>query len=204
MARHADAMQKIILASGSERRKKLLKQIHLPFKAMIPGINEERYPSKDPIQMTRDLALEKAKTVSEKLRPGRRKWIFGLDTVIDFHGEIIGKPRDRDDAGMILERLSGQDHRVVTGIALIPDAIEKPIIESCISRVCFRMLSAAEISLYLNTGEWREAAGAYRIQERGEFLVHSIEGSYSNIVGLPLSLLYGMLRRANYPFPAKL
>ena len=197
-------MQKIILASGSDRRKKLLKQIRIPFTAVISGIDEERYPSNNPAQTVKQLALAKAQAVFEKLRPGRRRWILGLDTVIDFDGEIIGKPKDREDARQILERLSGKDHRVVTGIALLPGATEEPVVDSCVSRVRFRTLSAEDISLYLNTGEWREAAGAYRMQERGEFLLDSIEGSFSNIVGLPLCLLYGMLRRANYPFPARL
>jgi septum formation protein len=197
-------MQKIVLASGSDRRKKLLKQIRIPFEAIISGIEEERYPSTDPVQTVRQLALAKAEAVAAKLKPGRRRWVLGLDTVIDLDGEIIGKPKNRNDARLILERLSGRDHRVVTGIALIPGAAEQSTVESCISRVRFRTLSADEISLYLNTGEWREAAGAYRIQERGEFLVESIEGSFSNIVGLPLCLLYGMLRKANYPFPGRL
>ncbi len=191
-------MPEIILASGSLQRKKILEQIRVPYTVVIPEVDESRFRSQNPVTMAETLAVEKARKAAGFL--DNQQWIFGFDTVIDFEGSIIGKPENRKSAKSILERLSGRIHRVLTGIALLPGA-GKPIdVDSCISMVHFRKLEQDEIEYYLDTNEWVDAAGAYRIQERGEFLVDSIEGSYSNIVGLPICLFYGMLRKADFPW----
>jgi septum formation protein len=124
----------------------------------------------------------------------------GFDTLIEMNGLTVGKPKDAEEAESILESLSGRKHRVVTGIALLSDP-DRPLLQDhCSTDVYFKPMERDEIALYLATGEWRGVAGAYRIQERGAFFVDRIEGSYSNVVGLPLSHLYGILRSAGYPF----
>ncbi len=112
----------------------------------------------------------------------------------------MGKPRDKADAIEMLAALAGGIHRVHTGIALYMASSEHLETQSAITQVRFRALTHDEIVRYAATAEWRGAAGAYRIQQRGETLVDEIRGSYSNVVGLPLSLLCGMLTTNRYPF----
>ena len=145
------------------------------------------------------VARAKAESVLSRL-PQKVEWILGVDTVVEFEGRIFGKPVDREQARQMLSDLSGRTHRVLSGLALLPRRDSEWVERSCISQVTFRSLAVEEIGAYLKTGEWHGAAGAYRIQETGAILVDSIKGSYSNIVGLPLSLFYGMLRSAGYPF----
>jgi len=197
-------VSKIILATGSARRKRLLRQAHVRFRTVRPKLDESRYQADTPEELVRKLAAAKAEDVRRRLRSPGSKWIFGMDTVIDVDGRTVGKPQDRSQAEAFLRLLAGREHRVLTGVALCSPYCAAPIAEVCASRVRFRRLDLEEISLYLETGEWRGAAGAYRIQERGELLIESIHGSYSNIVGLPLGLFYGMLRRSKYPFHGRM
>ena len=145
------------------------------------------------------IARRKAESAIGSLPRRVTGWVLGVDTVIETDGRIIGKPADKPNARRILRDLEGRTHRVLSGLALLPQRGQQWIERCCISEVTFRSLSEVEIDAYLDTQEWRDAAGAYRIQETGALLVDSIKGSYSNIVGLPLSEFYGMLRLAGYP-----
>jgi septum formation protein len=192
--------QRIILASGSDRRKALLKQVKIPFKAITPSVDETGVAGESLTIQVRILAAAKVEAVLSQVPARQRRWIVGMDTLITLDGDIFGKPESREEAGWMLGRLAGKTHEVATGLALLPGPEEKIRSDVCSSLVQFRAMNAEEIACYLDTGEWREAAGGYRIQQRGAFFVESIEGSYSNIVGLPLSLFYGMLRGAGYVF----
>ena len=140
-------------------------------------------------------------------------WILGADTVIELNGRILEKPASVDEARMMLSALSAKEHKVLTGVCLLkatiknPEsskstlAIDKPkqATECDVTSVRFSKLSNDEIKWYLRSGEWRNAAGSYRIQKKGACLVESIRGSYSNVVGLPIKLIYGMLLEQNFP-----
>jgi septum formation protein len=193
-------VETIILASGSINRKTLLEQVKIPFKILVPKVQEDAPSSENIEQTVKRLAEAKVTAVAERLEPKDCRWVVGLDTLIEADGQIIGKPGTRNEARGILKSLSGRSHRVITAVALLPSYEREIMVDLCTSRVTFKRLADDEIEYYLKTDEWRGAAGAYRIQERGAFFVDSLEGSYSNVVGLPLSLLYGMLRRAKYPF----
>jgi septum formation protein len=115
-------------------------------------------------------------------------------------GAVLGKPADAADARRMLERLSGKEHAVITGLAVLDAASGRSIVRTSVTKVVFRDLSQREIDAYVATGEPLDKAGAYGIQERGALLVERIEGCYSNVVGLPLSLLGEMLREFGIPF----
>ena len=126
-------------------------------------------------------ALRKARAVA-----GER--VLAADTAVVFDGNVLGKPRDADEAGSFLRRLSGQTHEVMSGIALRePDASER--VDVAVTRVRFRSLEQAHLDWYLATSEWEGRAGAYAIQGRGAALVEEIEGDYLNVVGLPVAAL---------------
>ena len=125
----------------------------------------------------------KAEAVSAA-HPGA--WVLGADTMVVFDGRIFGKPTDRADAVRILEILGGRQHEVITGMCLLGPGGKGPKVGSVVTRVGFRHLTSAEIEAYVRTGEPMDKAGAYGIQDRGAFMVRSVEGSYTNVVGLPL------------------
>ncbi|MDD4801811.1 MAG: Maf family protein [Syntrophomonas sp.] len=179
-------MPKIILASGSPRRKLLLQQIGLRFTTMNANIEETISTSVSPSELAQYIAFSKAKAVSRRLHEGI---IIAADTIVVREGIIMGKPENRGDAFMMLSRLSGQYHQVITGLCIL-DIEEKVIDLSCeVTSVLFRQLSAEEINSYLDCGEWLDKAGSYAIQGRGALLVERIEGCYFNVVGLPLNRL---------------
>lgn len=123
---------------------------------------------------------------------------LALDTMVSFHDEILGKPEDRNDARRMLSEFSGQMQEVVTGWALFTPA--RGILSGCsTSRVFFSQLSEAQIESYLDSGEWTGAAGGYRIQKTGYTLIDRIEGSWSNVIGLPLEDITKVLRNAPCP-----
>jgi septum formation protein len=193
-------MVTIILASGSPRRKYLLKQAGLPFKAVTPKLNERIDAGKSIRETVQRLAKEKVKSILSYLPQKEKDWVAGFDTICAYKGRLLGKPSCLDEAKEILNTLSGKIHSVHTGIALYTKLSSKIETDVCTTRVTFRKLSLEEIDFYLNTDEWKGVAGAYRIQGRGELFIHSISGSYSNVVGLPLSFFYGMLMQYQYPF----
>lgn len=127
-------------------------------------------------------------------------WALAADSFIDKNGTLVGKALTREEARANLEMFSGQSHQVITGLALYCGAEQRIYVESEVTTVRFRSLTYKEIDWYLDTEEWQGVAGSYRIQARGECLVERIEGSYSNVVGLPITCLYKMLHRLNYPF----
>ena len=128
-------------------------------------------------------------------------WAIGADTLVSLEGVGFGKPVCEDDARAMLESLSGRTHVVSSGLCglnRLTGAVERAVSETTVT---FASLDSREIDWYVSTGEWRGAAGAYRIQESAAFFAERIEGSYSGVVGLPLHAFYGILSRIGYPFP---
>jgi len=193
-------METIILASGSPRRQELLSRAHIPFKAFPPSINEDAGRALGAAERVKLLAAQKIEKVVSLFKQESPRWVLGVDTLVELDGGVIDKPTGIEDAERILRLLSGQLHRVYSGIGLLPSRGEELDLRCVCTEVKFIELSSKDIEDYLLTSEWSAVAGAYRIQERGAFFVEWIKGSYSNVVGLPLETFYAMLRRSNYPF----
>ncbi len=191
-------MIKIILASSSPRRKHILSILRIPFTAISPDIDETVFENNDIIKTVK--ACSKQKVSAIKIKLNENKWIAGFDTLVELNNKILGKPKNRNEAENMLKLLSNRTHKVHTGIAITNDKDGEIITDSCTTEVKLISMSNKDIEFYLNTKEWNGVAGAYRIQERGAFFINSINGSYSNVVGLPISLFYGMLCQYNFPF----
>ena len=186
----------LILASASPRRRELMGYFGLPF-SIVPAAGPETPPAgADAAHTAEALALAKAREVAGT-HPGAV--VIGADTVVEIDGAILGKPRDEADAKRMLRLLSGREHRVYTGLAVICG--DKT--ESCAecTRVWFRPMTEAEIDDYIATGEPMDKAGAYGYQGRAGLFVERIEGDYYNVVGLPLCLLGTMLSKAGVELP---
>jgi septum formation protein len=173
----------LILASKSPRRRYLLEQAGLEFSVIPSNIDESRMPRSSPEAYVRILSEAKADSVSQKYP---EKWVIGADTIVLNNGDILGKPESKEDARTMLQRLSGQTHQVLTGYTIVCKAKNKKFSETVKTDVRFKYLSDEEIDWYIHTGEPFGKAGSYAIQGIGTFLVKSIHGSYTNVVGLPV------------------
>jgi nucleoside triphosphate pyrophosphatase len=178
----------LLLASTSPQRKAILEQLHIPFDAIAPRYGEETRDGADALQVVREHAHGKARSVADQAE-GRP--VLGVDTAVVLAGRIFGKPATAGDAGQMLEELSGKTHVVVSGLCLLTPGWED--IEHEATQVAFRELTPRELGTYVATGEWEGRAGAYAIQGRGASLVRSIDGDYLNVVGLPAALLVRLL-----------
>jgi septum formation protein len=179
----------LVLASASPRRSALLSQIGLTFKIHPSDIVEPPHnvhTNKSVSEVTQELALLKATSVTQYYDRGL---IIGADTLVSLDGELLGKPIDDADALVMLSRLNGTCHEVVTGVALIDAATGENRVWAETTQVYFRQLHIAEITAYIESGETSDKAGAYGIQGRGAAFVRRIEGCYFNVVGLPLASL---------------
>jgi septum formation protein len=174
---------RLILASISPRRKYLLEQAGIDFDVIPSAVNERSAPLDRPRRYTAALSLAKARDVAQR-HPGR--WVLGADTIVAIDDQILGKPRNRNSARSMLEQLSGQTHQVYTGFSICHrDGITHHT-EVVATDVTFKSLSKEEIDWYIHTDEPFDKAGAYAIQGLGTFLVRRINGSYTNVVGLPV------------------
>ena len=175
-------MDKIILASGSPRRRQLLEQAHVPFEVLAADIDETNPPGMPGHEVPVHLAVEKAKAIAAKY-PQRA--ILAADTVVLLDDDILGKPTDRDDAKQMLTRLSGRVHVVVTGVCLLQGGVVDSF--SVSTEVYFRLLSEAKIDFYLDHYQPYDKAGSYAIQEYiGIIGIEKINGDYYNVMGLPV------------------
>jgi len=202
-------MEKIILASSSPRRKEILKSLAVPYVSIHPDIDESLCDHLDPSLRVVALAEEKALAGSLLLKSGEsgETWprlLLAADTLVAFRvsggWKTIGKPVDRKEAGAMLAYMSGKTHKVYTGLCLLDTLSGKRL--TCLSStaVHFATMSRLEIESYLDTDEWKGAAGAYRVQGRGSFFIDMLKGSWSCVVGLPIRELYGILIDAEYDF----
>lgn len=217
---HQPKKPELILASSSPRRQELLREIGIPFQVHAANINEDQFADEAPIAYALRLAKEKAQVVSKQYP---QSYVLGADTIVVIDGEVLGKPIDHADAARILRRLSGRSHEVTTAVSLIAPNIAAPntpspsraapktltsetvapnlaaqgtLVETRASttKVYFREIAEAEIQQYVAGGEPMDKAGAYAIQGGASRWTDRIEGEFSNVVGLPLSLVTEMLR----------
>jgi len=187
---------RLILASGSPRRRTLLSQAGLEFEIRPPDIDEQALPGEGPEALVIRLAEAKAGAVADALEANARRWILGSDTVVVLGEEIIGKPRDPEDAVRMLQRLTGHTHRVLTGVAVI-DAQDRRIRSQAVeSQVVMRPAEETEIRNYVATGEPLDKAGAYALQGEGRRFVSQVRGSESNVIGLPMEETLALLSQA--------
>lgn len=186
-------MADLVLASASPRRRQLLAQIGLAFRVRESDVDEGPLlaGAGDPRRLTRGLALAKAMAVG---RFETDALVLAADTVVVLDGEILGKPRDAEEAAAMLSRLQGRTHRVVTGVAVLDAATGRSRTAAEETRVTLRELSPGEIAAYVAGGEPMDKAGAYAVQGLGAVLVTRIEGCYYNVVGLPLALTADLLQ----------
>jgi septum formation protein len=174
-------MPPLVLASTSPRRRELLSQLGAAFEVLSVAVDEWPLPGELPADHVCRLALAKARAGVAQV-PGA--CVLGADTVVVVEGDILGKPRDADDAAAMLRRLSGRTHVVLSGVACVHGATHQVRLSE--SHVSFRSLSADEIAAYCATEEPLDKAGAYAIQGRAAAFIRHLEGSYSGVMGLPL------------------
>ena len=185
--------EKLILASGSPRRAEILRAVGWPFEVVAPNVDEKRFAAEDAVSYVRRLAQLKAETVAAKVSEGL---VLGADTVVVIDGEILGQPRNDEEARRMLQSLNGKWHDVLTGVALARSGqASQSLIDHETTRVRFSQMSDVEIDWYVSTGEPRDKAGAYAIQGKAALFIEEIEGDYFNIVGLPVRLVYELLRK---------
>lgn len=217
------APARFILASGSPRRRELLRRLAPDFEVLVPDIGEERTDASHPVEHAANLALRKAQVAAAKAGLGASTpgtvanpegpgaLLVAADTVVFIGRELLEKPADRSEARAFLRMLSGRPHTVCTALSVLrwglggadsetgaatrpPGAFLRRIDAATLTEVRFHRLSDSEIDWYLSTGEWEGVAGGYRLQEAGAALISSIRGSYTNVVGLPLETLFSILR----------
>jgi len=192
-------MEPIILASSSPRRQEILKMLKIPFRVIIPNIDETLVPTIELDQVPELLAREKVTAVIHSLPTGQEiPWVLGADTVILFDGKILGKPENHEQAVEYLTMLQGKQHTVLTALVLYNGRTRETKSRICKTNVTFAEMTPEEIEWYAETGEWHGAAGGYRIQSLASCFIKNIEGSYSGAVGLPIFELYDIFKEQGY------
>jgi len=194
-------MNILILASASPRRKELLQNVGIPLNVIPSSVQESEHGNGTPRDQVLNWAYLKAKSVSD-LFPD--SWVLGADTIVVIDNKILGKPRNREDASRMLRILSGRKHSVLSSFCIL-HGNRGARVDGCIeTKVVFKELTDDEIRGYVATGEPLDKAGGYAIQGVGSFLVKSINGSYTNVVGLPLAEVLEELSRmgVSKPFEA--
>jgi len=189
---------KLILASNSPRRRELLRQAGYRFEVRPPPIEDRGVTgAPSPGALVESLAYLKAMASVDAHRLAEGL-VLAADTIVELAGRIIGKPADEADARRILSELSGSEHRVLTGMALVDVAKRHRLLAHDVTRIRMRRITPAEIDAYVASGEAMGKAGAYALQETGDRYVEKIEGSLTNVVGLPMELLEQMIKAAGY------
>lgn len=188
-------MATLILASQSPRREALLRQVGLDFEIVPSDLEELPLEGEPPAAAAEALALEKAQQVASQRTEGL---VIGADTVVVVDGQILGKPRDPEDAKAMLRLLSGREHQVITGIAVVDAATGRARSDGVATSVMFAPLSDEIIARYVATGEPLDKAGAYAIQGFGALLIEGLRGCYYNVVGLPIRRLAELLGEFGY------
>ena len=195
------AKPSLILASASPRRRRILERLGVPFDALVPDVVEVR--EGDPEGVVLENARRKARAGLERAGVATEAIVLGVDTDVSIDGALVGKAADAAGARQRLELLSGRTHEVLSGVVALGTAIgsEVAVERSAVARtaVTFAELDPETIDLYIASGEWEDRAGAYAIQGLGSILIASIEGDFSNVVGLPVptlvELIPGLLQR---------
>ncbi|MEA1986918.1 MAG: Maf family protein [Candidatus Marinimicrobia bacterium] len=181
---------KIILASKSPRRIEILNQLGLDFQTLPSSFDETTITETNPIEFVKKASLGKAKIISEKRN---NSLVIGADTIVVLNNQIIGKPKSKDDAINILQKLSNNTHKVITGFSLLNQNKNIKIVDYDITKVTFRKLEKSEIEEYISEYKPFDKAGAYGIQDLKAMLVKKIDGDYFNVLGFPISKFYETL-----------
>jgi septum formation protein len=191
-----DTRTKIILASGSPRRRELLAAMQVEFEVVPSSFEEQLDDGRTPEEVASELALGKAKDVAVKFPD---QIVLGADTIVTVEGKQLGKPVDADDALQTLKLLAGREHAVTTGVAIVKlsDGVELVAAETSI--VYFRPYDNAAAMAYVRTGDPLDKAGSYGIQSGGAPLIDSIKGNYDTIIGLPTVLVSELLQKLGVP-----
>jgi septum formation protein len=187
----------IILASKSVDRSKLFTYAKIPIEIIGPEIDEEVFKKKirDPIILVKELAKAKVIYTKNILSESKKDaFIIAADTIIEYNGEVIGKAKDEQMAFHILKRLTGNVHNLLTGIAITRSMDPKIVIDYESTVVKFLELSEKELNGYLKSGDWKGRAGAYAITEKASLFIEYIQGSFSNVIGLPMHKVYQILK----------
>ena len=179
------APRRLILASRSPQRRAILEQIGASFEVWVTDAAE--LTAGPPQEVVLENAFRKARAAADAVGETAQAAVLGVDTILALGSRIFGKPPDRESARETLRALAGREHAVLSGVCLIAGGDVRTAAARTIVR--FRALDDAAVEAYLDTGEWRERAGGYAIQERGALLVTGIEGDYLNVVGLPVATL---------------
>jgi septum formation protein len=186
----------LILASASPRRRQLISEAGYEFSVVTPDIDESSFKTNDvePVEYAKRLALAKAKSVAQE-HPD--SIVIGADTIVDFQGRIIGKAADAKEAELITRKLFSAPHKVITGIAIVRLSNGTELVRSDSTTVYPRKMTAEQIAEHIKGGSWRDKAGAYAIKETSDEFVEKIEGSLTNVMGLPMELLGSLLAGLN-------
>jgi len=191
-------MKTIVLASQSTDRNLLFKQAKLPVEVLITNIDEDQYKAKisNSIELVKRLAEAKALNAKDSLiKQAKDAIIIAADTIVELDNKIIGKAKNEAHAFEILKKLVDNTHNLITGFALTETNNPKIIIDHDITSVQFIKISDDDIHGYLKSGEWKGRAGAYSIQERASLFIKSIQGSSSNVIGLPMHRIFEILKK---------
>ncbi len=184
MSNAAAILSPIILASASPRRIRMLESLDIDFTAMESGVDEENAFFETPVDFVRMLSVAKAEAISQ-MYPGH--WVIGADSIVTIGDIILNKPSTPSEAQAMLFRLSGRTHRVLTGYSIFRQTVGHRFTDVVTSEVTFKKLRKGEIEWYTGTQEPYDKAGGYAIQGIGAFMISRINGSYTNVVGLPLA-----------------
>ena len=197
----------LILASASPRRHQLLGEAGVHFEILVSQVGEELDGRPDPVPAARELAERKAQAVAQGLGAGDSgRWVLGADTVValgeDGDATLLGKPQGETEAREMLTLLSGTRHRVVTGICVVRCSDGKAFLDAECTHVTMRALTPDEVDAYVASGEWRDKAGGYAIQETADAFVEKLEGGgFDNVVGLPVDRVLALLATSGLANP---
>lgn len=190
----------LVLASASPRRQELLRNAGISFEVQPADIPEDPLPGEGAKDYAERLAMEKALAVARRRpRSDANDVVLGADTVVVVDGQLLGKPTDAADAARMLRMISGREHRVITGVCLVVGGV--PLVESETTLVTVNEITDQDIAEYVASAEPMDKAGAYAIQGLASRWIPRIEGDYSNVVGLPVALVFRMLREISSQFP---
>lgn len=191
-----ESMRKLVLASGSPRRKRFFEMMGWPFEVLVPGTEERARENEAPCDYTRRNAEEKAAAALAMTADADEAVVVAADTIVVQGNRILEKPKDEEEAARMLRALSGHTHQVMSGVCVMDR--QRKSSQTVITEVQFKELSDAEIRAYIQTGEPMDKAGAYGIQGHAAYMVRAIRGSYTNVVGLPLTETVEMLREFGF------
>ena len=190
-------MNKLICASKSSYRQNVLKSLQIPFKIIVPDIDESLFDALPPEERPKQIAAKKVEKILS-LSDTDNEYILAADTLIVYNGKALGKPENITHAEEYLRILSGSTHNAISAICLYNPHSKNIFTRTSNTAVTFSELSDSEITEYLSTNEWKGAAGGYRIQGRAEIFIKKIEGSYSCVAGLPIFELYDILKEQRF------